>query len=431
MEFRFPRALTFFSNVFRPSNGIARALGLVGVTLGAAIFNHTVQAQSSIDHTKAEACGNPKVETQKLPVKIVAAFPSLEIGRPIVMCAAGDGTSRFYIASQYGVIYSIDPTDSEVSEGEVLFDFAQSVSYKDRENEEGFLGMAFHPKFKDNGQLFIFYTSSQNPRTSVISRFNRMKDNPKKIDPASEMKLLEVPQPAWNHNGGTIEFGPDGYLYIALGDGGGGNDMFKNGQKLSTLMGSILRIDVDNQDDGKNYSIPKDNPFIDTENARPEIWAYGLRNVWRFSFDPVSKNLWAADVGQDLWEEVNIIKRGGNYGWSEREAMHPFGRNGSGPSDQLVDPIWEYHHDIGKSITGGVVYRGKAIPELVGVYLFADYVAGKMWGIKYDEKEEKVVAHYEFPLENNVPVITFGTDADGEVYFSDPSGHIFKFEPTK
>lgn len=196
-------------------------------------------------------------------------------------------------------------------------------------------------------------------------------------------------------------------------------------------MGSILRIDVDKPTDKAKYSIPSDNPFVNTPGAKPEIWAYGLRNVWRMSFDPVTKHLWAADVGQDLWEEIDLIERGGNYGWSKREGMHPFGPQGSGPSTDFVEPIWEYHHDLGKSITGGVVYRGTAIPELQGVYLFADYVSGKMWGIRYDDAKKQVVAHYEFPLEGNVPVITFGSDQDGEVYFSDPAGRIFKFLPKK
>jgi quinoprotein glucose dehydrogenase len=289
--------------------------------------------------------------------------------------------------------------------------------------------MAFHPKFKDNGKFYLFFTSSEKARLSALSQFTVSKDTPHRADAQSEVRILEVPQPAWNHNGGTIEFGPDGYLYVALGDGGAANDMFKNGQNLSTLMGSILRIDIDRTSPERNYSIPSDNPFVNTLDARPEIWAYGLRNVWRMAFDPATKQLWAADVGQDLWEEINIIQRGGNYGWSKREGMHPFGPQGSGPSPEFVEPIWEYHHDIGKSITGGVVYRGKAIPALQGVYLYADYVAGKMWGIRYDEAQGQVVAHYEIELPGNVPVITFGADADGEVYFSDPAGRIFKFVP--
>jgi quinoprotein glucose dehydrogenase len=389
----------------------------------------TARAADDVDHTKAAACGNPPVETQSLPVKIEMAFPNLEIGRPILIQHAGDGSGRLFIASQYGVVYYIDPSDREVSEPQVFFDFAEAVTYKDRENEEGLLGMAFHPQFKENGKFYLFFTSSEKPRLSAISQFTVSADNPNRAERSSEVRLLEIPQPAWNHNGGTIEFGPDGYLYIALGDGGAANDLFRNGQNLSTLMGSILRIDVDKPSSTAKYSIPADNPFVDTPDARPEIWAYGLRNVWRMAFDPVTGHLWAADVGQDLWEEVNLIQRGGNYGWNKREGMHPFGKEGSGPAPEFIEPIWEYHHDIGKSITGGLVYRGKAIPSLQGVYLFADYVSGKMWGIRYDDSKKQVVGHYDFPLEGNVPVITFGTDHHGEVYFSDPAGRIFTFRP--
>lgn len=405
--------------------GVSWSLGLVASSGWA---NDTLPSTTDdVDHSKAAACGNPKLETQALPADIEMAFPNLEIGRPILIHHAGDGSGRLFIASQYGVLYTIDPTDREVSEPKVFFDFSEAVTYKDRENEEGLLGMAFHPQFKSNGKFYLFFTSSEKPRLSAISQFTVSRDN--KVERSSEVRLLEIPQPAWNHNGGTIEFGPDGYLYIALGDGGGANDMFKNGQNLGTLMGSILRIDVDKPGKDAKYSIPADNPFVGTAGARPEIWAYGLRNVWRMSFDPATKLLWAADVGQDLWEEIDLIERGGNYGWSKREGMHPFGPEGVGPSADLVEPIWEYHHDLGKSITGGLVYRGKAIPELQGVYLFADYVSGKMWGVRYDVTEKKVTDHYEIPLPGNVPVITFGTDQDGEVYFSDPAGRIFKFVP--
>lgn len=407
--------------------GLALGCGLAWQVVGACPA--VVNGSDDVDHTKAAACGNPAVETTALPVDIQRAFPNLEIGRPILIHHAGDDSGRLFIASQYGVIYTIDPTDSAVSEPKVFFDFESAVTYKDRENEEGLLGMAFHPKFKENGKFYLFFTSSERPRLSAISQFTVSASDPNQVDRSSEVRILEIPQPAWNHNGGTLEFGPDGYLYIALGDGGAANDMFRNGQNLGTLMGSILRIDVDRPTADQPYSIPADNPFVNTPGARPEIWAYGLRNVWRMAFDPATKHLWAADVGQDLWEEINLIEKGGNYGWNKREGMHPFGKEGVGPSADLIDPIWEYHHDLGKSITGGLVYRGSAIPALQGVYLYADYVSGKMWGIRYDETQKRVVAHHEFPLEGNVPVITFGTDQTGEVYFSDPAGRIFKFVP--
>lgn len=196
---------------------------------------------------------------------------------------------------------------------------------------------------------------------------------------------------------------------------------------MQTLLGSILRIDVDHQDPGLKYAIPQDNPFVGQPKfARGEVYAYGFRNVWRMSFDRGTGLLWAADVGQDTWEEINVVRAGGNYGWNLREAFHPFGPVGADARDELVEPIWEYHHDIGKSITGGVVYRGKKLPRLVGSYLYADYVSGKLWALDYDPKAERVVANRPIAGEN-IPVITFGEDEVGEVYFSDAFGRLFHF----
>ncbi|MCH9053211.1 MAG: PQQ-dependent sugar dehydrogenase [Proteobacteria bacterium] len=227
-------------------------------------------------------------------------------------------------------------------------------------------------------------------------------------------------------NGGTIVFGPDGYLYIVLGDGGKANDPFGNGQNLETLLGSILRIDVDHQDAGKKYAIPQDNPFVGHAKARPEIYAYGLRNIWRMSFDRETGDLWAGDVGQDLWEEINIIRKGGNYGWNVREANHKFGPNGSGPRKDLIDPIWEYHHDIGKSITGGHVYRGKRVPALVGKYIYADYVSTLIWALDYDAKAGEVRGNHPISSEK-LAIMSFGEDEMGEVYFFATDGKLYRF----
>lgn len=240
---------------------------------------------------------------------------------------------------------------------------------------------------------------------------------------------MTIDQPFWNHNGGTLAFGPDGYLYIALGDGGAANDPKKNGQNLGTLLGSILRIDVDNKTTTTPYAIPKDNPFVGKEGARGEIWAYGVRNPWRISFDRQTGTLWCGEVGQNLWEEIDIITRGGNYGWNKREGLHPFPPESKEPTKpEYIDPIWEYHHSIGKSITGGNVYRGKLVPKLAGLYLYADYVTGKVWALEYDEKQQKTIANYELESEN-LPVITFGEDEQGEVYLSDAFGRLFRFAP--
>lgn len=379
------------------------------------------------------------VETEIAKVKTERTFKNLRIPLPVIIANAGDGSGKLYVGSQFGKVYVMDE-DPDVEEPKLFLDIADRVRYIERENEEGFLGMAFHPNYKENGFVYTYYTQYQEtgdyPRTSVLARFTRSANDPDQLDPASEQVILTIKQPFWNHNGGTICFGPDGYLYIALGDGGAANDPLGNGQNLKTWLGSILRIDVDRKADGKNYAIPKDNPFVGRDDALPEIYAYGLRNVWRMCFDPKTGIGYVADVGQNIWEEVNILKKGGNYGWNIREAMHEFEKapRPTSDEDQFVDPIWEYHHDIGKSITGGEVYRGQDIPELDGVYLFADYITGYLWGLKYDPETGKVVKHLEIqgPHKNKAkeqaaPIITFGKSESGNVYFSDRNGKFYTF----
>ncbi|MBW3540101.1 MAG: PQQ-dependent sugar dehydrogenase [Planctomycetes bacterium] len=365
----------------------------------------------------------------ELPLKPVLAFADLKWRgwspvtdegkvqplRPIVVTHAGDGTNRVFVATQRGVIH-VFPNRPDVKESKVYLDISDRVTYKDTENEEGFLGLAFHPNYKETGELYVYYTTKDAPHTSVISRFRVSKDDPDQADPASEEELLRIEQPFWNHNGGTVAFGPDGYLYIGLGDGGAANDPHDNGQDLGTLLGSILRVDVDRKDEGKAYAVPADNPFVDREGAQPEIWAYGLRNVWRLSFDRKTGTLWAADVGQNLWEEINIIERGGNFGWDLREGAHPFGAEGVDARKDIIEPIWEYDHEVGKSITGGVVYRGKKLPEIAGKYIYGDYITGKLWALDYNDRTGEV-KNYSIPG-SKLPVITFGEDERGEVYFT-------------
>ncbi len=391
-------------------------------------------AAGTITAVPAQVPGQP-VDESPLPLETAVAFPDLkwtgwqgetDAGkihplRPIVLTHGGDGSNRVFVAIQQGTIH-VFPNDQKVKETKVFLDIQDKVRYVDKENEEGFLGLAFHPDYKKTGEFFVFYTPKNQKLVNVVSRFRVSKDDPNKADPASEEIIFSVKRPFWNHDGGTICFGPDGYLYIALGDGGAANDPFNNGQNLKQPLAKILRIDVNKKDHGKNYAVPPDNPFANGRaeerklpGALPETWAYGLRNVWRMSFDRKTGKLWAGDVGQNLYEEINIIEKGGNYGWRLREGLHPFGSGGVGPRSDLIDPIWEYHHDVGKSITGGHVYRGKLLPELEGHYLCADYVTGKIWVLMYGEKEKRVTAWR--PIRDKaLPIMSFGEDEKGEVY---------------
>lgn len=382
----------------------------------------------------------------KLDISLEPAFPEMKWTgwegvddkgkvqplRPIILTHTNDGTNRFVMATQQGVLH-IFPNDPKAKESKILLDLSSKVRYADQENEEGFLGLAFHPDFKNKGEFFAYYTSRSKPHLCKLSRFKMSKDDPNKADPEFEEVLMEFEHPFWNHKGGTVAFGPDGYLYLTLGDGGAANDPFNNGQKLTTYLGKILRIDVNNKDEGKNYAVPKDNPFVGKADAKPEIWAYGLRNVWRFSFDRKTGALFAADVGQNLFEEINLVKKGGNYGWNFRESYHPFGKRPEPANAEFLSPIWEYDHQIGKSITGGHVYRGKAVPELSGKYLYADYVSGKIWALDYDQESGKVKGNYAIPSPM-LPTITFGEDEAGESYFAIVNGDgkgIFRLTPKK
>jgi quinoprotein glucose dehydrogenase len=392
-------------------NRVARALLVVSYLAGAG--NLTSVQGEAVDETP-------------LAVRYEQTFSNIRPRRPVAITHAGDGSNRLFIVTQQGVVHVL-PHDPDVQETSTFLDIESKVVYSDRQNEEGLLGIAFHPRYRDNGEFFLYYTTTDAPHTSVISRFRVRSDEPNRADPESEEEILRIPQPYWNHNGGTLIFGPDGYLYVGLGDGGAFNDPHMNGQNVQTLLGSILRIDVDRRDENRRYAIPKDNPFAgQSQFAREEIYAFGLRNVWRMAFDRTTGLFWAADVGQDTWEEINIIRPGGNYGWDLREGKHKFGPAGSDQRSDLIDPIWEYHHDVGKSITGGHVYRGKQVPQLNGLYVYGDYVSGKIWALRYDDASKRVLGNHPIPGDN-MPVITFGEDEAGETYFSDSFGRIFHF----
>jgi glucose/arabinose dehydrogenase len=369
-----------------------------------------------------------EVNETPLPLQMEIAFPNLKWAnwepdsgsgkvvplRPLVLTHAGDGSNRVFVATEHGVIH-VFPNDQKAAASKVFLDIQNKVRYKDESNEEGFLGLTFHPRYKETGEFFVFYTDKKATLENVVSRFRVSRDDPDRADPNSEEELLRIKHKYWNHDGGTVCFGPDGYLYLALGDGGSANDPDDHGQDLKTLLGKVLRIDIDHKGDGKPYAIPKDNPFVNTKDARPEIYAYGVRNPWRMAFDRKTGWLWTSDVGQNLWEEIDLIVKGGNYGWRRREGLHPFWIDGTRPRPEFIEPIWEYHHDVGKSMTGGAVYRGKQLPELEGYYLYADYVTNKVWALKYDESKKRVTENRPIK-DRGVPILSFGEDERGELY---------------
>jgi glucose/arabinose dehydrogenase len=348
----------------------------------------------------AEGPAIPKLGLSRL-------FPKLPLVRPIQTLVRPGAPTELLVVEQPGRILRVDLGKQDATEAEVVLDIRERVN--DGGNEEGLLSVAFHPKFPAKREVYLYYTAAK-PRRSILSRFTVSEDG-RTIDPASEVEILVASQPYSNHNGGTVLFGPDGFLYLSYGDGGAANDPHHYGQDLSSLLGKVVRIDVDKPGaDGAHYSVPADNPFVGREGARPEIWAYGTRNIWRMAFDPKTGDLWAGDVGQNEWEEVSLIVKGGNYGWNAREGFHEFrGGKGAGP---FIEPVVEYHHREGLSITGGRVYRGGASPALDGVYVYADFVFGTVWGIRMiDGKPTRpaVVAEKRGALWSSIDELADGT----------------------
>ena len=370
-------------------------------------------------------------------VKTKVAFPEVKLTRPLWFSEAPDNSGRYFVAQQDGKILIL-PKDRHGKETKTFLDISDRKPFV--QNEEGLLGFAFHPNYKSNGKFYIYY-SQQNPRRSVISEFRVASDNADAADKGSERILFEIPQPEWNHNGGQLSFGPDGYLYIGLGDGGGANDQFRNGQNLSSLLAKILRVDVDSKTGDLPYGIPKDNPFVGNSAARAETWAYGLRNPWRFSFDRKTKELYCADVGQNKWEEIDIIEKGGNYGWSFREGLHEFGTKQPPEDAKFIDPILDYPHNAqlgtnhlpGLSITGGYVYRGKKIPALRGVYLYTDFVTGTLWGLRYENGKVTATGVVEMASKGGPArqFASFGEDNSGEIFILGYDGNIYELEASE
>ncbi|QDT14521.1 PQQ-dependent sugar dehydrogenase [Alienimonas californiensis] len=381
----------------------------------------------------AETAGVPApptdVDTSPLPIKAVRAFEFLTFDRPILLTHPGDGSDRVIVVTQKGPIFQF-PNDPDVEEATPFGDLSDRVVYNEKQNEEGLLGLAFHPEFKTNGRVFIYYTTTDAPHTSVISEFKAVGEGlDQRLDADSEREIFRLQQPYWNHNAGTILFGPDGMFYVAFGDGGAGGDPLDNGQNVGTVFGAMLRLDVDAEPaEGKAYAVPADNPHVGKPGALPEIYAHGFRNPWRFSFDAKTGALWLADVGQDKWEEINVVEPGKNYGWSVFEGFHPF------PPDRkpaytegegMTFPVWEYDHETGKSITGGVVYRGSKVPALQGKYLYGDYVSGLLWALELGPDGK---AKSNRPLTGHKhPMMSFGEGPDGEAYFMTTFGQLWTF----
>jgi glucose/arabinose dehydrogenase len=362
-------------------------------------------------------------------------FASLKVNRPLALAESPDGTGRWFLMEQAGKILIL-PKDRASADTKTFLDIVSRRPFV--MNEEGLLGMAFHPQFKTNGKFYIYY-SQQNPLRTVLSEIQVAKSNPDAADLASERILMQINHPYWNHKGGALNFGPDGCLYLALGDGGSGGDPHNFGQNLNTLLGKILRLDVDSRTGDLPYGIPKDNPFVDRgSGARGEIWAYGLRNVWRMSFDRENGELWAGEVGQNKFEEVSLIVKGGNYGWSIREGFHAF-KNLEARDAKFIEPVIEYghtpqlageskfpEHSHGISITGGYVYRGKKLPALRGVYVYADYQFGTIWGLRHDNG--KLTGSGTLVKSNPARNISsFAEDAAGEIYVLAFDGKIYEF----
>jgi glucose/arabinose dehydrogenase len=357
----------------------------------------------------------PGATAQQAPVFDIGLEPvATGLAEPLAVDDAGDGSGRLFVVEKAGTIRIVE--DNTVLETPFLdiTDRVGSGAY-----EQGLLGLAFAPNYAESGLFYVNYTDLSG--NTMVSRF-AVTDDPNVADPASEKAILRQAQPFPNHNGGHLAFGPDNYLYIGLGDGGSGGDPQGNAQRLDTWLGKILRIEVDPQyvPEGQPYGIPEDNPFIDQEGALPEIWALGLRNPWRFSFDRETGDLWIADVGQNAIEEINLApgtSAGLNYGWNPMEGTQCYLPDCDPTGFTL--PVMEYTHDFGCSVTGGYVYRGEDMPDLVGTYIFADFCSGLMWNSVPDGAGGWTMSA---PIETGLGISAFGEDEAGNLYITDLNG---------
>lgn len=347
-------------------------------------------------------------------IKIAETFKGQNIKLPVALAIPPDGTERLFLVQQFGKI-TILPNDRSSNEEITFLDVTERPLIK-QQFEEGILGLAFHPDYAKNRKFYIYY-SLQDPKHTRVSEMQTFADDPNKADISTERVLLEIPQPFWNHNSGNIVFGPDGYLYIAIGDGGKANDPQRFSQNTFVYNGKILRIDVNTRAGNRPYGLPSDNPFLKKPGHHPEIFALGLRNPWGLIFHPETNQLWAADVGQNAWEEINIITNGGNYGWSYREGAHSASARSDAPPKgaEFIDPIHEYDRSSGLSITGGIHYRGKAIPELQGKYIYGDFVHGNIWALDFQNGKKTSNTKIFKRTKGTLKPTAFVEDANGEL----------------
>lgn len=366
--------------------------------------------------TTSRLIGSPDPPT---PFRLTRAFPQVTFKGPVFI-AQDPLSDRLFVAEYDGRIFSFRPNDS-TGQKDLFLDLGRGIS-----------AFSFHPKYKENGFVFVFsHADNKLPsRVGQMSRIYRYRlepgSNPPRLSPSSQTMIVEWP--SGGHNGGEAIIGPDGYLYVSTGDGTSGSDVNNSGQNLTDLHAVMMRLDVEHPEPGRNYGIPTDNPFVNTPGARPEIWAYGYRNPWRFSFDPQTGQPWVGDVGQDIWEMIEISSKGSNHGWSVREGTHPFHPNSPKGPAPFTDPVIEHHHTECRSITGGYVYQGDKFPELRGAYIYGDYEYGKMWALRYNHGSKKVTWHKEL-LDSNVKIASFGVGRDGSFYALDHgTGEIFELE---
>lgn len=372
---------------------------------------------SAAPTTTAQPTITPIPDPGAVAIRIEPAYPKLTFEEPLLYTVSGEAGSEVYVVERTGKIKVF--TDSADADSAGLFlDLSSLVNHDGQ--EQGLLGLAFHPDYAENGYFYVNYTMQD---STVIARYTRQAGNSGTADPDSELVLLTFKQPYTNHNGGHLAFGPDGCLYIATGDGGSRGDPQNNAQNLTSLLGKILRIDVDHPSDGAAYGIPDDNPFAaGGQGYRPEIFAYGLRNPWRFSFDSRGA-LWAADVGQNKIEEIDLIVNGGNYGWSAKEGTQDYKSVAGIDISSLIPPIWEYDHSLGASVTGGYVYAGSQFPALLGAYIYGDFGSGRIWALWIDESQ---TVHNALILDTELNIASFGTNANNELLIVDLRGKIYR-----